>query len=484
MKNIIIVIGFLFISNSIAFANKCNKNYTLITISGYISDQNIKSFDKLPEIWYYDHFNINQANSGQILPVIIKNNKFTIRIKPNGEVGYFKFRGKYINSICLDLFLVQPGDSIYISMNSNGNIHFTGKGIEKIQFQQYVGTLKNNARSKNFMDNDAESIPYYVATARENLKLAMDSLKALSHLLPNNVYNVLKYNTASEINSNLLVNLSGIYGGMDSNKKVLILDELALINRVQTAFATTDYFVIDNSFVYTQYLFDFQKRYYKLLSGDIFNSIPCETVYNVIKKNFDDLLRDKLIELTFLNYAQQPGVNELISNALSVVKDSACLNTIKQFKNARMEGEKAFNFSFEDSKGKKITLNDLKGKVVILDTWFNGCLGCVGLARRMEPIIDKYKNNPDIIFLGVNVDQDRKRFIDGMNSGLYGAKQTVYAFTSGKGQHDPFLLYYQYSSFPNLLLIDKQGYVISSNPVRPIDNKTTQEFMNLIDKNL
>jgi protein SCO1 len=70
---------------------------------------------------------------------------------------------------------------------------------------------------------------------------------------------------------------------------------------------------------------------------------------------------------------------------------------------------KAKNISFTNQLGRKVSLDDLKGKIIVLDFFFTSCPSiCPGLARNMKRLQDSYKQNDQIVqFLSISVDPER-----------------------------------------------------------------------------
>ncbi|SEE30249.1 Peroxiredoxin [Tenacibaculum sp. MAR_2010_89] len=89
--------------------------------------------------------------------------------------------------------------------------------------------------------------------------------------------------------------------------------------------------------------------------------------------------------------------------ALVLIKYKDTSDPYKDIKNPT--GELAKNFSIETIDGKKYTLNDLKGKKVVLNFWFISCKPCVDEMPSLNKLIEKYKNNKDVIFLAIGLDK-------------------------------------------------------------------------------
>jgi len=64
-------------------------------------------------------------------------------------------------------------------------------------------------------------------------------------------------------------------------------------------------------------------------------------------------------------------------------------------------GEKAPDFTLTTFDGQTISLQDYRGKVVLLNFWASWCIPCEEEADELEAAWQLYKDNPDVIFLGV-----------------------------------------------------------------------------------
>src|SRR6185295_19088098 len=58
-------------------------------------------------------------------------------------------------------------------------------------------------------------------------------------------------------------------------------------------------------------------------------------------------------------------------------------------------------FSALNMDGKKVDLADLKGKVVAINLWFVNCPNCIEEITLLNQLVDSYKDNKDVVFLGL-----------------------------------------------------------------------------------
>ena len=64
------------------------------------------------------------------------------------------------------------------------------------------------------------------------------------------------------------------------------------------------------------------------------------------------------------------------------------------------------DFSFTSSEGEHITLDDLKGKVVMLDFWGTWCPPCVASVPELRRLYKRYSTEPSFILIGISSDYD------------------------------------------------------------------------------
>jgi thiol-disulfide isomerase/thioredoxin len=64
------------------------------------------------------------------------------------------------------------------------------------------------------------------------------------------------------------------------------------------------------------------------------------------------------------------------------------------------------DFTLEDISGKPLSLNEIKGKVVIVDFWATWCGPCVMSIPELVDLQDKYKAK-GLVVVGISVDDDK-----------------------------------------------------------------------------
>ncbi|AZI24148.1 TlpA family protein disulfide reductase [Pedobacter sp. G11] len=481
MKKLLItsVLG-LFLCN---FAWAKNE-YKPIIISGTISTEFI-NFVKLPEeIRYYNTYQSRQPWEGrQIYKVSVKNNNFKIKIYPSSAVGYFELWWLQMFSLQSNQFVIEAGDSVHIDYKNPKDVIFTGKGSSKLNFQHTMG-MEIHKFQKIGDVNDPSRIVTNQKRKVEKSNLVMSSLNQYKKEWKNDTFELIKLNAFSAINDYYLTAIEPLPGiELDSAYRQAFTNEVRRLFVEQNGFAVPFSFSLRKSHIYHEYMLHLNELY-QMVSNQSGSQSPFEFIFSTIRQNYDGLLQDELLKNHFLKHINKNKYStDLLVKAIESVQNPDCKERLKAILSSRDVGTPVYDFSFEDINGRSISLNMLKGKVIVIDTWFYGCGNCILLTKKMEPIV-KYFEGKGVVFLSVNVDADRKKFQAGVNSGKYGSEKSLYTYTNGMGQNHPMLKYYNYISYPNLLIVAKDGKLISGNPPRPVSESTSKAFIDIIEQNL
>ncbi|SIQ26677.1 AhpC/TSA family protein [Mucilaginibacter lappiensis] len=459
-------------------------NNDRITITGIVPDSMINPINKAPYITFYDNYNSEDPSSREIIPLKITNGKFEVTITPHNQFGYFDVGGGMFRSITNDEFLIERGDSILITISNLNTVAFSGKGSQMLNYQNWAGKyIWSDKKVWGPKDKMEDIMNYDKQRAVRFMAVTMNVLNK-DTTLGSQVKNVLRLNTASSISKQYLNGILSPSNFSDSTYYRKVKEEVNFLITQQNGFLVSDPTLLQNFFMYIQYLFELNKAIAMIKARS--DKSSAQVVYNNIKLEYDGLLRDKVLPYCFLTMLKRnPDIISNLPEALSLVKDSIGQRILKQVALAKSSGARAYNFLLETLDKRQIKLSDFKGKLIVLETYYNGCLPCRELAAHMEPIAEHYKNEKNLVFISMDaIARDYTNFEKGAKSGKYGSKQAIYTWTSGMGQIHPLLLYYQYNSFPNLLVIDKNGNIISSNPEKPLDDESTKKFISMINQNL
>ena len=139
-------------------------------------------------------------------------------------------------------------------------------------------------------------------------------------------------------------------------------------------------------------------------------------------------------------------------------------------KNTLTKGIAAPDFLVQDIKGEKISLFNFKGKVLFMDFWFGACVPCHILFDILKPVKEYFKNNSNVVFLSVSVD-DKKIWEKSL------AKYEIsgyHVFTQNKERGHTIIKDYKVEGYPTTYLIGKDGKIFDANPSNNADDLIKQ----------
>ena len=101
--------------------------------------------------------------------------------------------------------------------------------------------------------------------------------------------------------------------------------------------------------------------------------------------------------------------------------------------------------------GQQHSLNDLRGKVVLLDFWHRGCPWCIRSMPLIDQVAAHFKGQP-VVVLGVNTDQD-------IDDALFVIQKLKPIYTNLSGRD--LVKKYGVTNYPTFVVVDKNGLVRS-----------------------
>jgi thiol-disulfide isomerase/thioredoxin len=113
-------------------------------------------------------------------------------------------------------------------------------------------------------------------------------------------------------------------------------------------------------------------------------------------------------------------------------------------------GELIKPFKVKDINGKKIEVKDWAGKTIVFNFWFIGCPPCRDEIPELNRLAIKYKDNPNVIFVGFALD-DASDIEDFIKKNPFG-----YRLVSNAGD---YAHKFGINLYPTNVVIDKEGKV-------------------------
>lgn len=204
------------------------------------------------------------------------------------------------------------------------------------------------------------------------------------------------------------------------------------------------------------------------LTNIMLNSVSHELMnQRVIDYVIHNLIFDqtKLLQVDDKNLAifkEQCKNKEFINDVESLYKE---LQTV-------MPGKPAPDFELYDSKDKKYTLADFKGKYLLIDVWGAFCGPCKKEAPYLNQIELDYKGK-NIEFIGTCFENNKEIWLKRIKEYKLGGTQ----LTAKGGWDSQFKKDYHIPWVPTYVLIDKEGKIIDARAPKPSEN-----LRDLLDK--
>ena len=117
----------------------------------------------------------------------------------------------------------------------------------------------------------------------------------------------------------------------------------------------------------------------------------------------------------------------------------------------RQEGTLVPKFDVPDINAKWVNTDELRGRVVVLNFWFIGCVGCMDEIPKLSAMADKFKGNDDVVFLAIanNTPQELRGFLRG-NKFNY----------RHIGQGLSLVKLFEFSGYPKNIVVGRDGKIV------------------------
>jgi thiol-disulfide isomerase/thioredoxin len=135
---------------------------------------------------------------------------------------------------------------------------------------------------------------------------------------------------------------------------------------------------------------------------------------------------------------------------IGAIKTTAYKNAVAKMLTYLLQfgkGDHAVDFTAINSKGEKINLSSLKGKVIYVDLWATWCGPCMQEMPHFEKLKAKYANNPNVVFVSLSIDDNNELW----KASLTQRKAEGYQWIINRSK----LQAYNIVGIPRSLLIDK-----------------------------
>lgn len=124
---------------------------------------------------------------------------------------------------------------------------------------------------------------------------------------------------------------------------------------------------------------------------------------------------------------------------------------IEKTENTTERSASTYDFTVSEEHGNQINTADLRGKVVFVNFWASWCPPCRAEFPSIQKFYEKYKDNPKMVFLTVNMDDDPAKGTSYLEKEKYSVPFFVPASNISKVVFE--------GALPTTLVLDKSGKI-------------------------
>ena len=207
-----------------------------------------------------------------------------------------------------------------------------------------------------------------------------------------------------------------------------------------------------------------------------------KTVFELDKAEFDARVADiskKLDDLLLDAEDLDPEVKKMEEEANLKLLEFYNTNYEREHANyaAVKKGTPSPKFNYPDTKGKNVSLDDLKGKYVYIDVWATWCAPCKREIPFLKELNNEYENK-DIAIVSLSIDkmEHKDKWLKMVaDENLKGIQ-----IMADKEWNSDFVRAYNIQGIPRFILIDKEGNIVDANAPRPSD-PNLKELLNSLN---
>ncbi len=428
-----------------------------------------------------------------------QDNPIELRLASILDLGRLEIMaGKLGDLYLLQNQIIEPGDSIHAMVKVENErlvkIEYSGRGAAKYRLYELMESFRSAWRDTEFKSTTKELDPVEAMDKYETLRQShLKDLKKHKKELNPLLYQVLQADAVGLIGNLQLEVLSRAYAEADSAAKLRWrsrLDQFITAD-VENVSAKT----LGLSRVYLE--FEYQKSKWKVVYAWNKNYKPYEfysynrnvrfiDLYKRLKRDYSGLLRENVLSYAVLNPTDinlffdgcpADDLTWCLSDAAELIKTPHLQQSIREKLERVGKGAEVYNFSLRSTTGELVSLSDLKGKIVLIDIWINGCGGCLYFNKKFEEIVNPYiKNREDVKVVSISTEPDYEKWLHAIE--VYSNPEHINLSLEGEDASHPLMEFYDISYAPFILLVDREGKLISAS------NRNCENLLALIKEEL
>ena len=172
-----------------------------------------------------------------------------------------------------------------------------------------------------------------------------------------------------------------------------------------------------------------------------------------------------------------PDFRSLIQAMMKEESDAIAAQAEADAQKQKLNGSISPSFDYENFKGGKTKLEDLRGKYVYIDVWATWCGPCRAEIPHLQKVEEQYKGK-NIAFVSLSVDEakDYEKWKKMVADKSLGGIQLI----ADKNWNSDFVTAYSINSIPRFILIDPKGNIVNADAARPSDPELQVLFDSLL----
>ncbi|PZV77563.1 thioredoxin-like protein [Algoriphagus aquaeductus] len=174
-----------------------------------------------------------------------------------------------------------------------------------------------------------------------------------------------------------------------------------------------------------------------------------------------------LVSHFYESYQRISQVDEQLEHWISTVENPDFRQRLIEIRDLKGSGKLVSGFEFLDDKGDLKTFEEVsQADLILVEFWITGCKACVAFNERTLAVLkEKFGEDPRFQIITVSADFNPELWKSSLESGRYTQPEFTNLYTGPRNRNHPFLVRYGISSFPNRILINREGKFVQTSQV-------------------
>lgn len=207
---------------------------------------------------------------------------------------------------------------------------------------------------------------------------------------------------------------------------------------------------------------DFNEQYVQMLSKNGYESMVIPMIIAGLKK---DAVTPAMLEILRKDYVKQHGNDEGFDTYVNSLKSPEQQQEMQEHLKETMINENITLYTLRDLDGKKVNLSRMKGKIIVLDFWATWCAPCKASLPGMQMAVNKYANDPDVVFYFISTMETDANFKNKIKAFLKEHDYTLKVLCDNENSdtkklsavYDAYSKAFHFSGIPHKMIIDGKG---------------------------